>query len=162
MWEQTTINELNKLFCTFAELETVDETVRLITKRYTILYNKIFILESPQSNELICTYNIDMGNISTAPMVNTILVHRKKETNTLYTINALNALIRRLNGGILDTSYRINWNEHKNSILLTHESSDVRKLDTKVHKIVDFLKETLKRFLESISHFRIFILIKQI
>jgi hypothetical protein len=94
MWEYTTQTELNnKLFCTFSEMDTVDETVHQITSHYTILYNKIFILESPQSNELLCTYNIDMGNISSAPMVNTILVHRKKETNTLYTINALNALI---------------------------------------------------------------------
>jgi len=78
-----------------------------------------------------------MGNVSSSPMPNTILVHRKKETNTLYTINALNALIRKLNGGKLDKSYMVDWGEHKNSILLTHEFSDLRKLDTKVHKIVN-------------------------
>jgi hypothetical protein len=131
------LDEMNKLFCTFCEKEDVDDTVRLITNRYTILYSKIFILESPQSSEFICTYNIDTGNVSATPMSNTILVHRKKETNTLYTINALNALIRKLNGGNLDKSYRVNWGDYQNSVLLTHEFSDLRKLDTKVHKVVE-------------------------
>jgi hypothetical protein len=34
----------------------------------------------------------------------TILLHRKKESNTLYTINALNDLIKELNEGKADTS----------------------------------------------------------
>ena len=36
----------------------------------------------------MCYYNVDQGNVHTIPD-NTILVHRKKESNTLYTINAL-------------------------------------------------------------------------
>jgi hypothetical protein len=40
--------------------------------------------------------------------LNTILVHRKKETNTLYTINALNELIKKLNGGVVDIAYKVN------------------------------------------------------
>jgi hypothetical protein len=132
-------SELNKLFCTFCIPNELDNTINLINKRYTIIYNKIFILESPQSDELICTYNIDMGNVSLTSMPNTITVHRKKESNTLYTINALNALIRTLNNGHLDTSYRINWNDYKNTVLLTQESAELKKLDTKIHKIIDLV-----------------------
>jgi hypothetical protein len=72
-------------------------------------------------------------------MANTILLHRKKESNTLYTINALNTLIKDLNGGILDKSYMVNWNDYKNSILLT-DGPNLRKLDTAIHKIIDFNK----------------------
>ena len=90
--------DLNKLFCTFTAKDEFEATVATINRRYSILYNKIFILESPQSEELMCTYNIDMGNVSEAPLPNTILLHRKKESNTLYTINALNTLIKSLNG----------------------------------------------------------------
>lgn len=132
------VSELNnKLFCTFCEPELIDDTIDSINKRYTVLYKKIFVLESAQSDELMCTYNIDMGNVSPKPMANTILVHRKKETNTLYTINALNSLIKKLNEGVLDTSYRVNWSDYRNTILLTQDSSELRQLNTKVHKIVE-------------------------
>jgi len=129
--------DLNKLFCTFTSPADLEETVSTINKRYSILFSKIFILESPQSDELICTYNIDTGNMAQQPMTHTILLHRKKESNSLYTINALNILIRSLNNGILDTRYVIPWQEYKNCILLTN-GNDLRRLDTAIHKIVDF------------------------
>ena len=123
-----TFFDLNKLFCTFTKPEDLENIVSTINRRHAILYNKIFILESPQSDELICTYNIDMGNSTDAPL-----------PNTLYTINALNTLIKSLNGGVLDTKYIVNWHEYRNSILLTN-GSDLRKLDTSIHKIIDFNK----------------------
>jgi len=125
----------NKLFCTFSPLDDIDETIAIISSKYTILFNKIFILESPHSEELICTYNIDMGNVSTQPLPNTILLHRKKESNTLYTINALNTLIKSLNNGELDNKFRINWSDYQNSILLT-TGAELRKLDTKIYKVI--------------------------
>jgi len=130
-------DQLNKLFCTFTSPANLEETVAEINRRYSILFSKIFVLESPQSDELICTYNIDTGNMAHSPMANTILLHRKKESNSLYTINALNILIRSLNNGILDTRYVIPWQEYKNCILLTN-GNDLRRLDTAIHKIVDF------------------------
>ena len=133
-----TIQELaNKLFCTFTKKEDIEETINTITGRYTILYNKIFILEAKDSDELICTYNIDPGNLSTMSVLpNTILVHRKKESNSLYTINALNTLIKSLNNGYVDPNYRVNWNDYKNTILLTN-GPDLRKLETSIYKIVN-------------------------
>lgn len=128
--------DLNKLFCTFTTPDELDATVSTINRRYSILYNKVFILESPQSKELMCTYNIDTGNVTETPLPNTILLHRKKESNTLYTINALNALIRQLNNGILDTRYIINWADYRNCILL-NTGPELRKLDTAIHKIID-------------------------
>ena len=84
----------------------------------------------------MCTYNIDMGNSSAAPLPNTILLHRKKESKTLYTINALNALIRQLNNGMLDNQFKVNWNDYQNSILLT-QGPDLRILNTKIYKIIN-------------------------
>lgn len=130
------INNMNKLFCTFTYLEDLEDTINLINRRYSILFNKIFILESPQSRELICTYNIDIGNVNSSPLDNTILLHRKKESNTLYTINALNTLIKINNNGNLNKNYVVNWQEYKNSILLTN-GYDLRKLDTSIYKVVN-------------------------
>ena len=132
------IQELaNKLFATFIKKEDLQETIETITSRYTILFDKIFILESQDSDELICTYNIDPGNLnSTTILPNTILLHRKKDSNTLYTINALNTLIKTLNNGIADPNYKIEWTDYKNTILLT-TGPDLRKLETTIHKIVN-------------------------
>lgn len=133
-----TIQELkNKLFCTFTKKEDIEETLETIKGRYTILFNKIFILESKDSDELICTYNIDPGNLSTTSVLpNTILLHRKKESNSLYTINALNTLIKSLNNGYVDPNYKVNWNDYRNTILLTN-GPDLRKLETTIYKIVN-------------------------
>ena len=98
----------NKLYCTFTTLNEVDNTISNVKTSYVILFNKIFVLESLDGEKIMLTYNVDMGNSSKDTMVdNTILVHRKKQTNTLYTINALNELIKSLNSGILDKSYSL-------------------------------------------------------
>jgi hypothetical protein len=125
----------NKLFCTFTTREGLDALIGNITAQYDVMYNKMFVLEIKDSSELVITYNVDQGNISNIPE-NTILVHRKKESNTLYTINALNELIKELNGGIVDRKYRVEWMHYRNTILLTQQS-DLKQLKTKIYKIID-------------------------
>ena len=126
---------MNKLFCTFTPKDKVESTLEEIKSHYTVLYSKIFVLESIDCEDLLCTYNIDTNNSSTRVLNNTILLHRKKESNTLYTINALNTLIKKLNGGVLDTTYKITWENYKNSVLLT-QGDDLRTLGTKINRIV--------------------------
>jgi hypothetical protein len=125
----------NKLFCTFTTEETLEPTLEVIKEKYSIMYNKIFVLYSKSQDEYICTYNVDFANISNF-IDNTILVHRKKESNTLYTINALNTLIKELNGGQLDTSYRINWSDYRNCVLLT-KGSELKRINTKLFRIIE-------------------------
>lgn len=125
----------NKLFCTFSPKSKITETLDTIKSEYTIMYDKIFVLESVDSEEYLCTYNILVQNGTARILPNTILLHRKKESNTLYTINSLNLLIKSLNEGILDTSYRIDWFNYKNTVLLT-QGDELKKLSTKIHKIV--------------------------
>ena len=125
----------NKLFCTFSTEETLDDVLTSIKEKYRIVYNKIFVLYSKSQNEYICTYNVDFGNVSTF-LEDTILVHRKKETNTLYTINALNTLIKELNNGQLDTSYKVNWADYRNCILLT-KGPELKRINTKLFDIIE-------------------------
>lgn len=136
--ELTTLNitELrNKLFCTFTTLEGMDSLIGDITSNYDVMYKKIFVLHIKSNNEYVCTYNIEQGNTNGLPP-NTIMVHRKKDTNTLYTINALNELIKKLNGGVVDTRFPIDWQHYKNTILLT-QHDELNQLRTKIHKIVE-------------------------
>jgi hypothetical protein len=125
----------NKLFCTFTSGEELDELVSELSTVYTIMYNKMFVLFVKSTNEYVVTYNVDQNNVNEIPE-NTILVHRKKETNTLYTINALNELIKKLNGGVVDMSYRVSWPHYRNSILLT-QHNELKQLNTKVFKIIE-------------------------
>ena len=99
------------------------------------MYNKMFVLHIKSNDEYVVTYNVDQGNVSSIPD-NTILVHRKKDSNTLYTINALNELIKRLNGGVVDSRYRVNWQHYRNTILLTQQN-ELKELKTKIHKIIE-------------------------
>ena len=125
----------NKLFCTFATEDTLEEVLGEIKSRYKIIYNKIFVLYSKSQDEYICTYKVDFGNDSNF-IENTILVHRKKESNTLYTINALNTLIKELNNGELDTSFKVNWSDYRNCVLLT-KGAELKRINTKLFKILE-------------------------
>jgi len=125
----------NKLFCTFTTLDALDDLVKTLTRSYTIMYNKMFVLEIKNNNEYVVTYNVEQANVASIPE-NTILVHRKKDTNTLYTINALNELIKSLNGGVVDPRYRIEWQHYKNTILLTQQN-ELRELKTKIYEIIE-------------------------
>ena len=109
-YDFTTDNDFmnNRLFATFTQQNEIDELIANLSSTYNIMYKKIFVLFVKTTNEYVVTYNVEQGNVNSIP-ANTILVHRKKESNTLYTINALNDLIKKLNGGEVDPTYKIEW-----------------------------------------------------
>jgi len=125
----------NKLFCTFTNLEGLDTLIEDIKSKYDIIYNKLFVLEIVGKDEYVVTYNVDQTNLNSIPE-NTILVHRKKESNTLYTINASNNSITKLNGGVVDTKYRVDWQHYRNCVLLT-QHNELNQLNTKIYKIIE-------------------------
>ena len=127
----------NRLYCTFTTPDNIEEITSTIQTSYVILFNKIFVLESLDGEKIMLTYNVDMGNSNTSGIIdNTILVHRKKQTNTLYTINALNELIKSLNNGVLDKRFPIEWNNYRNCILLI-QADGFNRIDTKVKEIIN-------------------------
>ena len=133
--EDITMGYNNKLLVSFTNRDEIDDLISNITSTYNILYNKIFSLEIVGTDDLVISYNIDHGNVTSIPE-NTILVHRKKDSNTLYTINALNELIKKLNGGVVDTKYKVDWQHYRNCILLT-QHNQLKQLNTKIHRIIE-------------------------
>ena len=125
----------NKLYCTFLQDEGVNEVVDRILEEHDILFNKIFVLVALDDDKTMLTYNID-GPVYNLQLPNTILVHRKKQTNTLYTINALNEVIRYLNDGVLDTTYQVDWTWFRNSLLLTRPGG-FKKVRTRLKTIIE-------------------------
>ena len=125
----------NRLFATFTQQDLIEGLINELSSTYSIMYKKMFVLFIKSTNEYVITYNVEQGNVNTIPE-NTILVHRKKESNTLYTINALNDLIKKLNNGEIDPTYKIEWQNYRNCVLLTQQG-EVKQLNTKIYKIVD-------------------------
>lgn len=108
-----------QLLCTFAQRADINIVIEYIKQNFAIPERRVFIFENARdTNKLYCTYNIESN---TTRGVNTISIHRKKESNTLYTVNALNELIQAVNNGVLDKTYQVDWNNYKNSLLLTSD-----------------------------------------
>ncbi len=106
-----------QLLCTFSNEKELDIVLKVIYEKYSYL-NKIFILENTKKNKnYYCTYNVNISD-SKNTIKNTISFHRNKETNTLYTINAINYIIKEMNNGIIEKNIRINWENYKNSIIM--------------------------------------------
>lgn len=126
-----------QLLCTFTDIDGLQEDLQKIRSSYTIIYNYIYVLQNAEiENELFVTYNIDATNRPKNLLDDTILVHRKKQSNTLYTINALNELIKIETGGVLDKKHELHWQLYKNSIVLT-TSHGIRRIPTEIYEIID-------------------------
>jgi hypothetical protein len=127
-----------QLLCTFTTKELLQTTLQNIREAYVIVYNYIYILQNKANlDELYVTYNINTDYKPEVPLEDTILIHRKKESNTLYTINALNQLVKEENGGILDKNYIIDWNKFKNSLILTN-TEGTKRIQTRVFEVIEF------------------------
>ena len=130
-----------QLLCTFTKSSKLDEILYDIQKCYTLAFNKIYVLENCEDNtEYICSYNIvsDIQINECHIPRNTISVHRKRESCTIYTINALNYVITLLNDGNMDKRFSVPWDNYKNRILVTN-SEGLKVIHTKLYKIINII-----------------------
>ena len=133
-----------QLLCTFTKRNIFNQTIDIIIRCNEIVFDKIYVFQNENEyNQLICTYNVEYDEDFVEGVPDTISLHRKKNTNTLYTINALNDLIRELNGGKLDKSFPIEWENYRNSLLLTNEEG-LNKIPTRIYTIVAVKTWTFK------------------
>jgi hypothetical protein len=124
-----------QLLCTFAHKKDLELIVDYVTKSYTISERRMFVFsDADNRNDIYITFNIEAVGYSKTP--NTISIHRKKETNTLYTVNALNTIIRGANNGLLDKSFAVDWTLYRNSLLLTTEEV-LRKIQLQLVRRID-------------------------
>ena len=68
----------SQLLCTFTTKENLEDTTSKIENAYTIVFNKIYILQNENNvNELICTYNVDTTEkVDYNAVKGTISLHR--------------------------------------------------------------------------------------
>ena len=131
-----------QLLATFTTKENLDETTSNIEKAYSIVFNKINVLQNEDNiNELICTYNVDtQDGVDYNAVKGTISLHRKKHSNTLYTINALNEVVAELNNGVIDSKFIVPWENFQNTLLITN-TEGLNKISTRIFKIIKIEKK---------------------
>lgn len=105
--------------------------VEFIVNHLQLTNKFIFLLEDKEdTNNKFLTYNAVISKNKTFnPRLYTIRVHRKKQTNTLYTINALNKAVALEHNGKTGRDLKLSWDNYKDSILLTSGK------DLKIHNI---------------------------
>lgn len=131
-----------QLLCLFTTKQELDIAQEFILKNYTLTNPNVFVLENKlKPEEAFITFNVEKGSAPVDSQWKTILVHRKKQSNTIYTINALNEVVKSKTGGVVDNSYMIDWEEFKNCILTT-SNLGYKKIPTKVFK--SFTTENLE------------------
>ena len=130
-----------QLLASFTTKEHLDDTIDSIKRAYSIVFNKIYILQNEDNvNELICTYNVDTKEaIDYNKVKGTISLHRKKHSNTLYTINALNEVVANLNNGVIDSKFVVPWENFSNMLMVTN-SEGLNKISTRIYKIINIEK----------------------
>lgn len=138
------INSL--LLASFVRRNEVNSVVDIINDNFDVIGNRIFLLtdiDKPFKN--ILTYNIvKNGETFSDYIKNTISLHRKKESNTLFTVNALNELVKSINEGKTDNSISVNWDYYSNCILLTNNINgrvELKRINTKLLKIINMNRD---------------------
>ena len=110
-----------QLLCTFSNSVQYTDVLKEIPQQYKLIDNKIFIFANENNlRELYLTFNVEKNDLNNR-FKGTISIHRKKQTNTLYTLNAMNKLIADENNGVYDKNFQLSWELYKNSIILTND-----------------------------------------
>jgi|TARA_R110002020_G_scaffold159672_10_gene343704 hypothetical protein len=125
-------------FLTTGSEDKVLEEVQFIADNLDLSNNFIFLLRNTEDfDKKILTYNahVEKGK-SFNPNLYTTRVHRKKQTNTLYTINALNLAIAKQHDGKTGRDLKLDWEEYRNCLLL----SQGKKLNVHTVEVVKIFK----------------------
>ena len=121
--------------------EQVQEEVQYIVDHLTLTNNMIFLLQQKNNLEQkILTYNIETTEQRRYnPRVFTRRINRKKQTNTLYTINALNAALSIQYEGSSGSHLKLDWEKYNDCVMLTTgKKLEVHPLEVlKIFKIED-------------------------
>ena len=128
-------------FVTSSDEEQVLNEVNFIVDNLTLTNQYIFLFQLVnEPDKKVLTYNIlpEKGKPFN-PRLFTMRIHRKKQTNTLYTINALNAAVASQHDGATGKNLKLNWEPFVNSLLLTEgKKLQVHPIEVvKIFKIED-------------------------
>lgn len=130
------MHDKRQLLCTFSTIPTYKTTIEEIKKFYNVYNERFFVFTNVNvPKEVFITYNILSAGKEFPKFQNTISIHRKKLTNTLYTLNAMNQIIRDENNGHFDKTFSVDWKLYADSLIITGTPS-IRVLPIKILEIL--------------------------
>tara|TARA_B100000214_G_C23811528_1_gene555203 strand:+ start:363 stop:761 length:399 start_codon:yes stop_codon:yes gene_type:complete len=119
--------------------EEVELVIQSIVNNVLLTNKYIFVMsdEDDPDNRII-TYNADGHNSDIREVTGghfTLRLHRKKKTNTLYTINGLNLAIEDEHGRT-GRDLQLDWEKYRNCILLAKAAS-LKVVQAKLEQILE-------------------------
>jgi hypothetical protein len=131
------MNDKRQLLCTFSLVASFKNTIEEIKRFYVVSNGRFFIFSNVAApKEVFVTYNIVCDREEFPKFPNTISIHRKKQTNTLYTLNAMNQIIKDENGGVFDRKFPVKWEHYSNSLIITGTPS-IRMIPITILEIIN-------------------------
>lgn len=124
-------NKPTQLLCTFTTKDKYLAEIQQLLNIYSIIENKFFLFSCDDPSVFLLTYNVSKASKITRAK-HTILIHRKKYTNTLYTLNAMNVLISK--SGSVDAN-TLDWSLYKNSLVIINDT-DIKIFSIKLEDII--------------------------
>ena len=125
------------LLATFIRTQNISDTIDTISRNFDVVGNKLFMLQDVSNkHKKIVTYNINKDRDTVfSEVIN-------KETNTLYTLNALNEVVKEQNNGEANKNFSVDWELYKNSLLVTYKDDItgemyLKKINTRLLNIVN-------------------------
>jgi hypothetical protein len=135
---KVTDGPMNKkiLYGTFFEKLTIPiGDIRKIFE--SLKLNKIYIFKIVGENKYLVTFNIDEKKKDKVTeykktFTNTIRLNRKKNTNTFFTMNALNEIIKQ------NSSDDLKWDDYSDCCLLFGKDKKIQVLKTELYDIIEY------------------------
>jgi len=119
----------NQLLLRFSSEENVYADVQLIMENMPLADGWLYILRNKLNpNNYYITFNVPRSELATSlKLADVIVVHRKKDYNTIFTINALNQIQKQATGlDAIDARWPFPFDLYQNCILLyTDEGIDI-------------------------------------
>lgn len=128
-------------YATFIERALIPTSV--VRNIFEILkLSEIYVFKVLDEDKYIVTFNIDKARLPKMSQFknlfpNTIRINRKRKTNTLYTVNALNKLTQE-HGGKECKNSRIDWNLYRDTCLLTNRANEMQMLKIELYDVIEY------------------------
>lgn len=121
------------LLCTFSHPNDIPIVSGYIQTAYHVTGKHIFVFRD-DGNPSIVYYTYNVASYDSL-IEQTIVVHRKSETNTIYTINALNEVLSRVSNGGSGADRELDWELYRNSFI-SIINGEYRKISLELFKII--------------------------
>lgn len=121
--------------CTFSNIDEYQKDISKILKIHSVVGNRIFVLQNKTNfNEIFLTYNVT--DKCAVDATNTVIAHRKRRLNVIYSINALNEILALKTNQSIGENYKIDWANYKNKLILIRNKK-LEIVSTKIYSIID-------------------------